>query len=132
MIAISSGGLVGVGLTKSTQKYFYLPAPHTDFIYSVISEELGFIGTILLLMLFAVIFWRGLRIALKAPDKFGSILALGITVFIVGQALFNISVALTLIPTKGIPLPLISYGGTSMLINMISLGILLNISRYTT
>jgi len=132
MIALGSGGVLGTGITKGTQKYFYLPTPHTDFIYSVIGEELGIVGCFVLLLLFSVVLWRGMKIAWSAPDDFGKLLAVGITTMIVGQAFLNISVALTLIPTKGIPLPLISFGGTSMLMTMLSVGILLNISRYTT
>ena len=132
IIAIGSGGLFGTGITAGTQKYFYLPTPHTDFIYSVIGEELGFVGSMVLLLLFCCIFWRGIRIALRTNNDFGKYLAFGITVMIVGQAFINISVALTLFPTKGIPLPLVSFGGTSMLISLVSTGILLNISRYTT
>jgi cell division protein FtsW len=132
MIAIGSGGVLGTGIAKGTQKYFYLPTPHTDFIYSVIGEELGIIGCFVLLLLFGTVLWRGMRIARRVPDDFGKLLAVGITTMIVGQAFLNISVALTLIPTKGIPLPLISFGGTSMLMTMLSVGILLNISRYTT
>lgn len=132
IIAIGSGGTFGVGLAKGTQKQFYLPTPHTDFIYSVIGEELGFIGSIVLIVLFGVILWRGLRIAKRAPNDLGKILAVGITVMLVAQAFVNISVALTLFPTKGIPLPFISFGGTAMLINLCAAGILLSISRYTT
>jgi cell division protein FtsW len=132
MIAIGSGGLFGAGLAKGTQKYFYLPTPHTDFIYSVIGEELGFIGSMTLLLLFGALMWRGLRIARRAPDHLGKIVAIGITVMFVAQAFINVSVATTLLPTKGIPLPFISFGGTAMIFNLIAAGILLNISRYTT
>jgi cell division protein FtsW len=132
MIAFGSGGLFGTGLAKGTQKYFYLPTPFTDFIYSVTGEELGFVGSMVLVALFLVVLWRGLRIALRAPNDIGKYLALGLTVMIVGQAFINMSVAITLLPTKGIPLPLVSYGGTSMLINLVAVGMLLNISRYTT
>lgn len=132
MIALGSGGLFGTGLAKGTQKYFYLPTPFTDFIYSVTGEELGFVGSMVLVALFLVVLWRGLRTALHAPNDLGKYLALGITIMIVGQAFINISVATTLLPTKGIPLPLVSYGGTSMLINLAAVGMLLNISRYTT
>jgi cell division protein FtsW len=132
MIALGSGGLFGTGLAKGTQKYFYLPTPFTDFIYSVTGEELGFVGCMVLVALFLVVLWRGMRIALRAPNDLGKYLALGLTIMIVGQAFINMSVAITLLPTKGIPLPLVSYGGTSMLINLVAVGFLLNISRYTT
>lgn len=132
MIAFGSGGVFGAGLAKGTQKYFYLPTPFTDFIYSVTGEELGFVGCMVLVALFLIVLWRGIRIALRAPNDLGKYLALGLTVMIVGQAFINMSVAITLLPTKGIPLPLVSYGGTSMLFNLIAVGFLLNISRYTT
>ena len=129
-IAIGTGGLFGKGLMNGVQKLFYLPEPHTDFIYSVISEELGLIGATAVVICFAVITWRGLRVALRAPDTFGSFLALGLTTMMAVQAFFNISVALGLLPTKGIPLPFLSFGGSSLLINLLGMGILLNVSQH--
>ena len=112
------------------QKLFYLPEPHTDFIFAVIGEELGLIGTTVVLLCFCVIAWRGLRAAMRAPDGFGAFLALGLTMMIVVQAFVNMSVVLGLLPTKGIPLPLVSNGGSSLLINLLALGVLLNISQH--
>jgi cell division protein FtsW len=114
------------------QKLFYLPYPHTDFIYAVIGEELGLIGTTLMLACFAVITWRGLRTAMRAPDRFGCFLAVGLTAMIAIQAFFNISVVLGLLPTKGIPLPFVSFGGSSLLISMLGMGILLNVSQHAS
>jgi cell division protein FtsW len=130
LIAVGSGGLTGVGLMESRQKLFYLPEAHTDFIYAVLCEELGFLGAVLVLALFAWFGWRGLRVALKAPDEFGRYLALGITTLVVGQALINLSVVIGLMPTKGIPLPFISYGGSSLLVMLLATGVLLNISQH--
>jgi cell division protein FtsW len=132
MLAVASGGLLGAGLMNSRQKLLYLPEPHTDFIFAVIAEEFGLIGTTLMLLCFAVIVWRGLRISLLAPDRFGSLLALGITMIIGIQGLINISVALSLLPTKGIALPFVSNGGSSLLLSMVSMGILLNISQHVS
>ena len=129
LIAVGTGGVWGRGLMNGVQKLFYLPEPHTDFIYSVIAEELGLIGATIVLLCFAAITWRGLRVALRAPDSFGAFLALGLTAMIAVQALFNISVALGLLPTKGIPLPFVSFGGSSLLINLVGMGILLNVSQ---
>ena len=129
-IAVGAGGLLGRGLTDSLQKWFYLPYPHTDFIYAVIGEELGLLGTTGILLCFCVIAWRGLRIALRAEDAFGSFVALGITTMICAQALVNMSVVLSLLPTKGIPLPLVSAGGSSLIVSLVSLGVLLNISQH--
>jgi cell division protein FtsW len=112
------------------QKLFYLPEPHTDFIYAVISEELGLIGATGILICFCVIAWRGLRIAMRAEDSFGSLVALGLTTMIAAQAFVNMSVVLGLMPTKGIPLPLVSFGGSSLLINLLGMGVLLNISQH--
>ncbi len=128
-IAVGTGGIDGVGLMEGRQKLFYLPEPHSDFIFAVIGEELGFIGSVAVLALFGVILWRGLRAAANCPDEFGRLLAIGLTVLVVGQALVNISVVLGLLPTKGIPLPLVSYGGSSLLANLLALGVLLNISQ---
>jgi cell division protein FtsW len=128
-IAVGTGGIDGVGLMEGKQKLFFLPEPHTDFIFAVIGEELGLLGTVAVLVLFGIILWRGLRIAARSSTEFGRLLATGLTVMVVGQALVNISVVLGLMPTKGIPLPLISYGGSSLLMNLFALGILLNISQ---
>lgn len=131
-IAVGTGGIDGMGLMEGRQKLFYLPEPHTDFIFAVIGEELGFIGAVLVLGLFGVILWRGLRAAAGTPDEFGRLLAAGLTVMLVGQALVNISVVLGLLPTKGIPLPLVSYGGSSLVMSLLAAGILLNISQHST
>jgi cell division protein FtsW len=130
LIAVGSGGFSGVGLMESRQKLFYLPEAHTDFIFAVICEELGFIGAALVIALFAVYGWRGFVAAMKAPDQFGRLLALGVTTMVVGQALINLSVVLGLLPTKGIPLPFISYGGSSLLGMLLATGVLLNISQH--
>jgi cell division protein FtsW len=129
LLAVGSGGLFGKGLMAGVQKLYYIPEPHTDFIYAVIAEELGLVGTTLTLMCFAFIAWRGLRVALLAPDRFGAFLALGITTMVAFQACVNISVVTALAPTKGIPLPFVSNGGSSLLLNLVSMGILLNISQ---
>src|SRR5499426_4660871 len=130
MIAVGTGHVFGKGLMGGVQKLFYLPETHTDFIYAVISEELGLIGTTAVLICFCVIAWRGARIALRAEDTFGSFVALGLTTMVAVQALVNISVVLGLMPTKGIPLPLVSAGGSSLLINLLGMGVLLNISQH--
>jgi cell division protein FtsW len=130
LIAVGTGGVLGKGLMNGVQKLFYLPEPFTDFIYAVISEETGLLGASLVLLCFCVIAWRGLRTAMRAPDAFGAYLALGITMMLVLQAFVNISVVLGLMPTKGIPLPLVSNGGSSMLINLLGIGVLLNISQH--
>lgn len=130
LIAVGSGGLTGVGLMESHQKLFFLPEAHTDFIFAVICEELGFIGAVIVLGLFAAYGWRGFVTAMKAPDEFGRLLGLGITTMVVGQALINLSVVLGLMPTKGIPLPFISYGGSSLLGMLLATGVLLNISQH--
>ena len=129
LIAVGSGGFTGVGLMESKQKLFYLPEAHTDFIYAVICEELGFIGALIVIALFAVYGWRGLRAAFAAPDNFGRLLALGITAMVIFQALINFAVVLGMVPTKGIPLPFISYGGSSLLVMLLATGVLLNISQ---
>lgn len=129
LIAVGSGGLTGVGLMESKQKLFYLPEAHTDFIYAVICEELGFLGAIVVIGLFAVYGWRGLRAASAAPDGFGRLLALGITAMVLSQTLINFAVVLGMVPTKGIPLPFISYGGSSLLVMLLATGVLLNISQ---
>lgn len=130
LIAVGTGGVFGKGLMAGVQKLFYLPEPHTDFIFAVISEETGLIGATVIVLCFCVIGWRGLRTAMRAPDAFGAYLALGITLMLVLQAFFNISVVLGLVPTKGIPLPLVSNGGSSMLMNLLAVGVLLNISQH--
>jgi cell division protein FtsW len=130
LIAVGSGGLTGVGLMESKQKLFYLPEASTDFIFAVLCEELGFIGAAIVLALFAVYGWRGIRAALSAPDMFGRLLALGITVMVLSQALINLGVVLGMMPTKGIPLPFISYGGSSLLVVLLATGVLLNISQH--
>jgi cell division protein FtsW len=129
-IAVGSGGVFGKGLMAGVQKLFYLPEPHTDFIYAVIAEEMGLIGATVVLLCFGVIAWRGLRIAMRAEDTFGGFVALGLTTMIVVQAFVNMSVVLGLLPTKGIPLPLVSAGGSSLLINLLGMGMLLNISQH--
>jgi len=130
MIAVGTGGLFGRGLMASVQKLFYLPEPHTDFIFAVIGEELGLLGTVGVLACFAVIAWRGLQVAKNAQDAFGAFVALGLTTMIVAQALINMSVVLGLLPPKGIPLPLVSNGGSSLLVNLLGIGVLLNISQH--
>ncbi len=130
LIAVGTGGVFGKGLMSGVQKLFYLPEPFTDFIFAVISEETGLIGASTVVLCFCVIAWRGLRTSLRAPDSFGAFLALGITMMLVLQAFVNISVVLGLMPTKGIPLPLVSNGGSSMLINLLGVGVLLNISQH--
>ena len=132
LIAVGTGGVFGRGLMAGVQKLFYLPYPETDFIYAVIGEELGLIGASVVLACFCVIAWRGLRTAMRAPDRFGAFLALGLTSMVVVQAFFNISVVLGLLPTKGIPLPFVSFGGSSLLMSMIGMGILLNVSQYAS
>ena len=131
LIAVGSGGLFGVGLMDGKQKLFYLPEPHTDFIYAVLGEEFGLVGSILLLALFLVFLWRGLRISLRASDSFGKYLGIGLSMMVVCQAFINMSVVLSLLPTKGIPLPFISYGGSSLLISLLGVGVLLNVSQHS-
>jgi len=128
-IALGSGGITGHGLGLSYQKLFYLPQQHTDFILSIIGEELGFIGAMVVVLLFFFLMWHGKKIAENTEDRFGSLLAIGITLMIVIQAVINIAVVTALLPTKGISLPFISYGGSGLLVFMFSLGILVNIAR---
>ncbi|MBI4245649.1 MAG: putative lipid II flippase FtsW, partial [Candidatus Rokubacteria bacterium] len=128
-LAFGSGGLGGRGIGESRQKLFYLPEAHTDFIFAVIGEELGFVGAAAIVALFAVLVWRGLRVGLRAPDPFGAYLALGITVLIATQTLVNLGVVTGSLPTKGLPLPFISFGGSALLVTMLSTGVLLNISQ---
>lgn len=132
LYALGSGGFFGLGLGMSRQKFFYLPEPGTDFIFAVLGEELGLIGTSIILFLFFIFAWRGLRVAMGAPDLFGSMMALGITSMIVLQAIINIGVVTGSLPVTGITLPFISYGGSSLLIILCGVGILLNISTYST
>ncbi len=130
LIALGSGGIFGLGLGESRQKLFFLPEAHSDFIYAVIGEEIGLIGTVLVAVGFLVFFYRGIKITFRAPDRFGFYLSLGITMMVVSQAFINISMVLALIPTKGIALPFISQGGSSLLLNLVATGVLLNISNY--
>ena len=132
LIAVGTGGVSGKGLMNGVQQLFYLPEAHTDFIYAVISEELGLLGATLVLVCFCVIAWRGMRVALRAPDPFGALLAIGLTAMIAIQALVNVSVVLGLMPTKGIPLPFVSSGGSSLLMNLIGMGVLLNVSQHAS
>jgi cell division protein FtsW len=129
LIAVGSGGTFGKGLMSGVQKVYYIPEPHTDFIYAVIGEELGLIGCTIILLCFVVIAWRGFRTSLLAPDRFGALLALGLTAMVALQALVNMSVILGMLPTKGIPLPFVSNGGSSLVVNLLAMGILLNISQ---
>lgn len=128
LMAFGSGGAWGTGIGKSYQKLFYLPEPHTDFIFSVIGEELGLVGVLLILGLYILIFWRGVWIARNTEDSFGALLAMGLTTAIGLQVCVNMGVTLGLLPTKGLALPFLSYGGTSLLVNMASIGILMNIA----
>jgi len=131
MMAFGTGGLWGTGVGKGIQKLFYLPEPHTDFIFSVIGEELGLIGVGVILALYALILWRGVLIACRADDLFGAYMATGLTTALILQVCVNMGVALGLLPTKGLTLPFLSYGGTSLLVNMASIGILMNIGTST-
>jgi len=128
-LALGSGGIFGVGLGQGRQKLFYLPAAHTDFIFSIIGEELGLIGTLAVVILFILLIWAAARIAIKASEGFGHYLSVGIITLIAFKAIVNIGVSIGSLPTKGLPLPFVSYGGTSLVFNMIGLGLLLNISR---
>ena len=130
LLALGSGGLMGLGLGKSRQKFFYIPEPQNDFIFSIIGEELGFLGTSIIIVLFLCLIWRGVKIALNAADTFGSLLAAGITSLIAVQTIINIAVATSSMPITGIPLPFISSGGSSLTLMMMAVGILMNISRY--
>jgi len=131
LLAIGSGGLWGLGPGQSRAKLFYLPDSHTDFILSIFSEELGYLGFLLVLALFAILISRGLRLSLKAPDSFGSYLALGLTLMIGLPAVINMGVVSGIFPTKGLSLPFLSYGGSGLLVNLLAVGILLNISSKT-
>ena len=129
LYAIGSGGLFGAGLGESKQKYLYLSEPHNDFIFSIIAEELGFVGCILVFVLFAVFIWRGVLIAMKAPDMFGSLVAVGITSLVGVQAIINVAVVTSSMPVTGMQLPFFSYGGTALFILLCEVGVLLSISR---
>lgn len=131
LYAFGNGGVTGVGFGAGLQKLFYLPEPHTDFIFSIIGEELGLIGSIAIIALFALFFWRGLRISMRLEDSYGSLLALGLTVMICMQAFINMGITVSLLPVTGMTLPFISYGGSSLLVTLASTGLLLNLSRYT-
>jgi cell division protein FtsW len=132
LYAIGSGGVFGEGFAKGHQKLFYLPYPYSDFIFSVVGEELGLLGTLAVVLAFGLLLWRGARAAVMAPDRFGNLLGIGIITGIIVQALFNISVVTSILPAKGIPLPFISYGGSSVGITLLGVGILLSISKYAT
>jgi cell division protein FtsW len=132
LIAVGTGGVTGRGLMQGVQKLFYLPEAQTDFIYAVIAEEVGLVGTTLVLVAFTLVTWRGLRIASRAPDGFAGLLAIGLTGMVAVQAFINMSVVLALMPTKGIPLPFVSAGGSSLLINLLGMGILLNLSQHAS
>jgi len=132
LISVGSGGTNGLGFAQGKQKMLFLPFAHSDFIFAVIGEELGLVGSLAVVAVFALFLWRGIRTALLAPDRFGMLLSLGIVTSIVAQALFNISVVLSLVPTKGIPLPFISYGGSSLIPTLAAVGILLNVSQHAS
>jgi cell division protein FtsW len=130
LIAVGTGGLFGRGLMGGVQKLFFLPEPHTDFIFAVIAEEMGLVGASAVVLCFGLIAWRGLRIAARASDRFGAFLAVGVTAMVAVQAYLNMSVAVKLLPTKGIPLPFVSAGGSSLLVSLVGIGILLNVSQH--
>jgi cell division protein FtsW len=129
LIAVGTGGITGEGLMEGKQKLFYLPEPHTDFIFAVTAEELGLLGAIFVVTLFAIFLWRGMRASWRTEDLFGRYLAVGITCMVVLQAFINISVVLGMMPTKGIPLPLVSYGGSSLFVTLACVGVLLNMTK---
>jgi cell division protein FtsW len=129
LIAVGTGGLTGTGLMEGKQKLFYLPEPHTDFIFASTAEELGLVGSLFVVTLFAIFLWRGMRASWRTEDMFGRYLAVGITSMVVLQAFINISVVLGMMPTKGIPLPLVSYGGSSLFVTLACVGVLLNITK---
>jgi cell division protein FtsW len=130
LIAIGSGGLFGLGPGNSVQKLYFLPSPHADFIYSIAAEELGFLGALVIVALFGVVLWRGLLAGWRAPDTFGCYLAVGFTVLIVAQALIHVSVTLSLLPATGVPLPLLSHGGSSLVTTLAACGLVLNVSQH--
>jgi len=129
LIAVGTGGITGTGLMEGKQKLFYLPEPHTDFIFAVTAEELGLVGALCVIVLFAIFLWRGMRVSWRTEDLFGRYLAVGITSMVVLQAFINMSVVLGMMPTKGIPLPLVSYGGSSLFVTLACVGVLLNITK---
>lgn len=131
LLALGSGGITGVTLGKSRQKAYYIPEPHTDFIFAIIGEELGLIGCTLIIILFLIFIWRGIRTAMRAKDTYGTLVAVGITSVIAVQAIINIAVVTGSMPVTGVPLPFISYGGSSLLFNLMAVGVLLNVSRQT-
>jgi len=131
LLAFGRGGFFGLGLGEGKQKLFYLPEPHTDFVFSVLGEELGFIGVSAVIFLFLVLIWRGIRVSLRSPDLYGTYLSLGIALIIGVQVVINMGMASGLLPTKGLPMPFISVGGSSLLISMVSIGVLLNISEHS-
>ena len=130
LYAIGSGGIFGRGLGQSMQKFLYVPEPHNDYIFAILAEELGFVGVLAVLLLFMIFIWRGIKIALNAPDLYGSLIATGITSLIAVQSLFNVAVVTNTVPPTGVSLPFFSSGGTSLILFMTEVGILLNISRY--
>ena len=129
LYAVGSGGISGVGLGSGKQKLGYLPEARTDFIFAVVAEELGFIGSVLVVIVFGILLWRCLKASFRAPDQFGQLLGIGLTTMLIAQAFFNMSVVLSLVPTKGIPLPFVSAGGSSLLFALAAVGVLLNISE---
>jgi cell division protein FtsW len=129
LIGVGSGGVSGAGLAEGRQKMSFLPEAHADFIFAVVAEELGLIGAVALVLVFGLLLWRGVRTSLRAEDRFGQLLAVGLTTMIIAQAFFNMSVVLNLLPNKGIPLPFVSYGGSSLVFALAGVGILLNISE---
>jgi cell division protein FtsW len=130
LIAVGTGGVTGVGLMEGRQKLFYLPYPFSDFIFAVAGEELGLLGAAAIVGAFVLLLWRGVRAAWMAPDRFGTLLATGLTLAIVMQAFVNVSVVLGLLPTKGIPLPFISAGGSSLFLTLVAVGVILNVSQH--
>ena len=128
-LALGGGGLLGRGLGESKQKLFYLPEPHTDFIFAILGEELGFVGAVATVVLFGLLLWRGIRIGLRVSDPFGALLAFGVSALLVNQAVVNLGVVVGLFPTKGLPLPFVSSGGSSLLVAMAAVGLLLNVSQ---
>jgi len=129
VLGMGAGNLFGAGLGNGKQKLFFLPYPHTDFIFATIGEELGFIGLLVILILFYIVIWRGIKIALYQPDRFGYLLAMGVTLSLLVSILINIAVVTSLLPTTGIPLPLLSYGGSALMISIASVAVLLNLSK---
>lgn len=130
LLAIGSGGMFGLGLGKSRQKFSYIPEPHNDFIFSILCEEMGFLGALIVVILFAVLVWRGIVIATRAPDRFGGFMVTGLISIIAIQTILNFAVVTSSMPVTGMPLPFFSYGGTAMLVNMAEVGLILNVSRY--